>query len=160
MKPDASLLFRSRGEFEEAVLTALASSRRDLLIGDRDFSDWPIETAAGFDALDAFLSGNTEARLRVLVADPDWLERRGARFARLRRYHASAIACRQIPASLFANDGVIVGDGMHLLRRAHHDFFRGRLSLGRPSDIAPIAQRWDALWEESTPCLSTTTLGL
>lgn len=160
MKPDASLLFRSRGEFDEAVLTAVTATRRDLLLGDRDFSDWPLETAAGSDALEAFLSGHAEARLRLLVADPDWLERRGARFARLRQRHASAIACRQIPISLYADDGVIVGDGIHLLRRAHHDFFRGRLSLGRPSDIAPIAQRWNALWDESTPCLATTTLGL
>jgi hypothetical protein len=160
MQPEGSILFRSRGEFNEAVLTALAETRRDLTLADRDFSDWPLETVTGNAALEAFLQGDTQARVRVLVADPDWLERRAARFHATRRRHPGAIACRLIPPSLFNGEGVVIGDRRHLLRRAHHDFFRGRLSLGQPAEVEPVAARWDALWEESTPVLSSTTLGL
>jgi hypothetical protein len=160
MLPDTSLLFRSRGEFTEAVLTAIAASRRELLLLDRDFSDWPLERPAGCAALGAFLAAAPSARLRLLVADPTWLEQRAPRFLALRRRHPAAIDCRQVPAGLFTGDGVIVGDRRHLLRRAHADFFRGRLALADPAAGEPAAARWDALWDESTPCLPPTLLGL
>ena len=47
-----------------------------------------------------------------------------------------------------------------LMRRAHGDFFRGRLSLGDPQAAEPVAGRYDAMWDESTPCLPANTLGL
>lgn len=159
MKPDASILFRSRGEFDEAVLTALAASERDLLLADRDFSDWPLGTVAACTTIEALLR-RPGGRVRVLVADPDWLERHGARFAGLRRRFAVSLACRRIPPSLFRGEGALIGDRCHLLRRAHAGQFRGRLTLSRPGDVGPEADRYDALWDESTPCLTATTLGL
>jgi len=160
MQPGASLLVRSRGEFTEAVLAAVQATRRELVLADRDFRDWPLESAAGAAALDAFLAADAAARLRLLVADPDWLERQGARLALLRQRHRGAIECRRIPASLFDGAGVVVGDRRHLLRRAHHGLFRGRLTLADPSGVEPMAARYDALWDESTHCLPATTLGL
>jgi aspartate kinase len=99
MRPESSVLFRSRGEFTEAVLAALSASRRELLLLDHDFSDWPLDTPLGVGLLSTFLA-DPVARLRVLVADPDWLERRAARFMATRRRHAAAIECRQVPAAL------------------------------------------------------------
>jgi hypothetical protein len=160
MQPEGSILFRSRGEFNEAVLAAIAASRRELTLADRDFSDWPLDSAEGNATLETFLHGDPQARVRVLVADPDWLERRAARLHASRRRFPGSIACRLIPPSLYVGEGVVLGDRRHLLRRAHHDFFRGRLSLGRPLEVEPAAARWDALWDESTPILAATTLGL
>jgi hypothetical protein len=160
MQPEGSILFRSRGEFNEAVLAAIAAARRALTLADRDFSDWPLDTGEGGAALERFLQGDPQARLRVLVADPDWLERRAARFHASRRRHPGAIVCRLIPPSLYVGEGIVISDRHHLLRRAHHDFFRGRLTLGRPVEVEPVAARWDALWDESTPILASTTLGL
>jgi hypothetical protein len=160
MKPESSLLFRSRGEFVEAVLAVIAGSRHELVLADRDFADWPLETPAGVDALRAFLAAERGARVRLLVADPDWLERRAARFVRLRQQHPATIDCRRVPASLFDGEGAAIGDRRHALRRAHPDFFRGRLSLADPAAAEPLAARYDALWDESAPCLPATTLGL
>jgi len=160
MQPAASLMVRSRGEFTEAVLSVLQATRHELVLADRDFHDWPLETAAGAEALSAFLVADTDARLRLLVADPDWLERHGARFAVLRQRYRGAIECRRMPASLFDGAGAIIGDRRHLLRRAHHGQFRARLSLADPGGVEPVAARYDALWDESTHCLAATTLGL
>lgn len=159
MRPESSVLFRSRGEFTEAVLAAITAAHRELVLVDRNFADWPLETPVGCDALAAFLAGEN-ARLRLMVADPDWLERRAARFVQLRRRFAAAVECRQMPASLFNGEGVAIGDRRHLMRRAHGDFFRGRLSLGDPQTTEPVAGRYDAMWDESTPCLPANTLGL
>jgi len=159
MRPESSVLFRSRGEFTEAVLAALSASRRELLLLDHDFSDWPLDTPLGVGLLSTFLA-DPVARLRVLVADPDWLERRAARFMATRRRHAAAIECRQVPAALADGEGLLLGDRVHAMRRAHHDFFRGRLSLADPPTVEPLAARFDALWDESLPCLTAHTLGL
>lgn len=160
MRPESSVLFRSRGEFTEAVLAAIAATTRELVLVDHDFSDWPLDTPGGADALAAFLAGDRDARLRVIVVDPDWLERRAARFMALRRRHAGAVDCRRVPPSLSGIEGLVVGDRRHAMRRAHRDFFRGRLSLADPTAVEPLAARCDALWDESTPCLAAQTLGL
>lgn len=160
MRPDTTILVRSRGEFHEAVLAALQATRRDLVLADRSFADWPLETPAGSAALDRMLRADPRAQVRLMVAEPDWLERHAARFTLLRQQHRERIACRRIPASLFDGSGVLIGDREHLLRRAHADHFRGRLTLSSPADVEPFAARHDALWDESTPCLASTTLGL
>jgi len=160
VQPGASLLLRSRGEFGEAVLAALASTARELALLDRDFADWPLETRAGSAALEALLAGSADARLRVLVADPDWLERRAPRFLQLRLRHRESIACRRLAPGRAATEGLLIGDGLHLLRRAHADAFRGRLALSSPANAEPALRRFDALWDEAVPCLAATTLGL
>jgi hypothetical protein len=159
MRAESSLLFRSRGEFTEAVLAVIDASTRELVLADRDFADWPLETQTGCDLLASFLA-DEHARLRLMVADPDWLERRAARFMQLRRRHPAGVECRRMPASLFGGESVAIGDRRHLLRRAHGDFFRGRLTFGDPQAAEPMAGRYDAMWDESTPCLPAHTLGL
>jgi len=153
------LLFRSRGEFVEAILAALAGCRAELTLADRDFSDWPLESPQGVELL-ARVAAAPHARIRVLVADPDWLERRAPRFVALRRRHAAAIQCRRIPPALANGEGVLIADRLHLVRRARATLFRGRLSLADPAAAEPMAARYDALWDESEPCLPAAPLGL
>jgi hypothetical protein len=161
VQPGASLLFRSRGEFGEAVLTALASCGHELALLDRDFADWPLDSPAGSTALEALLAGGTGApRLRLLVSDPDWLERRAPRWMRLRLRYREAIGCRRLAPGHAVTEGLLIGDRRHLLRRAHADRFRGRLSLASPAAAEPALRRFDALWDEAIPCLPATTLGL
>jgi len=160
MDPKGSILFGSRGAFTEAILTAVAASRLDMTVADRDFRDWPFETLAGSQSLAAFFQGEPRARLRLLVAEPDWLERHAPRFGQLRQRHRAAIECRQIPAEFYRGESVLIADRCHLLRRAHHDFFRGRLTLGAPAEVEQVANRYDTLWHECTDCLGPTTLGL
>ena len=75
--------FDDRAAFRTAVLQLLRAARESLLLVDRDFSDWPIESADGESGLREALRAGV--RLRLLVLDPEWLARHGARFARLRR---------------------------------------------------------------------------
>jgi hypothetical protein len=70
MDPKGSILFGSRGAFTEAILTAVAASRLDMTIADRDFRDWPFETLAGSQRLAAFLQGEPRARLRLKWTAP------------------------------------------------------------------------------------------
>jgi len=160
MKPLEPLPLSSRGEFVEAVLAVLAHARRDVLLYDRDFCDWPLDHPQTCRLLAALPRDGARPSLRLLVRDPDWLERHAPRFAELRRQLGAAAQCRQAPASVAPAEGILIADEMHLVRRAHHGRFRGRLSLARPADVEACLPKYQSLWDESTPCLSATPLGL
>jgi hypothetical protein len=160
MKPFESLSFASRGEFVQAVLAVFAQTSRELLLYDRDFSEWPLEHPQACRLLARLPREGATPSLRLLVRDPEWLERFAPRFGQLRRQLGSASQCRLAPASLAPSESILIADGMHLVRRAHHGRYRGRLSLARPADIEPWLPKYQALWDESTLCLPATALGL
>jgi hypothetical protein len=153
-------IFQLRSEFHAAVLSVIGASHRELVLADRSFQDWPLESPQGVAALMAFLQGNPKARLRLLVADGTWLQREAPRMSRLRIQRESQIECRQMPPGLFNGEGIALGDRVHLMRRAHFEHFRGRLQLNAPTDANPGITRYEALWEASTPCPGPTALGL
>ena len=159
MQAPESRLFSSRTEFHQSVLALLARTRRSLALADQDFSDWPLESPQAFMDLSRLLK-QPDATLRLVVHSPEWLERRAARFAQLRRAFSARIECRQAPASLAPGEGLMFGDRIHLLRRAHYQAFRGRLLLAMPESVEPWLRKYEQLWQESTPCLTGTTTGL
>jgi hypothetical protein len=154
-----SRLFSFRSEFHHSVLELLARSRHTLALRDNDFSDWPIETPAAIAELTRLLK-ESGASLRLVAHSPEWLERYGTRFAQLRRTFAGRIECRQAPAAIPAGEGVLIGDRIHLLRRAHYRSHRGRLMLAMPEQVEPWWHKYELLWQESVPCLTGTTTGL
>jgi hypothetical protein len=150
--------FDSRAEFSAAVIQVLQASRHAITLVDRSFEGWPLESAAGQDALRGALRRG--ASMRLLVGSPDWIQRNGHRFMRTRRDFSERIACRELPPALRIDEGILIGDGQHKARRTHWDGFRGRLVLASPSEVEPLLGRYEQAWDESTPCLPATTLGL
>lgn len=159
MQAPESRLFSFRSEFHQAMLDVLARSRHTLALWDNDFSDWPLESVEVNEELTRLLR-EPESRLRLVVHSPEWLDRHAPRFARLRRTLGVRIDCRQAPASIPPGEGLLIGDHMHLLRRAHYQAFRGRVTLAMPEQVDPWRRKHDLLWQESTPCMATTTTGL
>ena len=150
--------FDDRAAFRAAVLQVLRSARESLLLVDRDFSGWPIESVEGEAALREALRAGVQ--LRLLVLDPEWLARHGARFARLRRTYGDRIECRAVPESLRVSDSLLVADRRHAVRRVPPESMRGWVLAEMPAEAAAAAERPEAAWEESEPCLPATTLGL
>ena len=161
--PEASIVaarrrFEDRRGFDSAVLEVVAAARKSLLMIDRDFSTWPIESAAFEQTLRTrLLEGVT---LRLLVADPDWLSRYGARFLRLRRTFSGRIECRRTPEWMREIDSAIVADRIHVARRIPPDRMSGMVVSNEPTLSAAVCERPDAVWEDAEPCLPATTLGL
>ena len=159
MQTSESRLFSFRSEFHQAVHEVLARSRLSIALADRDFSDWPLETPQAIAQLSRILR-EPGSSLRLVVHSPEWLEKYGARFAQLRSLFSGGIECRQAPASLASTEGLMFGDRLHLLRRAHHQSFRGRVSFALPDQVDLWRQKYELLWQESSPCLAVTTVGL
>lgn len=159
MQASESRLVSSRVEFHQAALELLARSRLLIALADKDLSDWPLETPAAIAQLSRILA-QPDSSLRLVVHSPDWLEKYGARFAQLRRTFSARIECRQAPVTVAAGEGLLIGDHLHLLRRAHFQSFRGRAMFAMPEQVDPWRHKFAALWQESAPCLTSTTIGL
>ena len=158
MREPRHFLFEGREAFGNALLEVLACCRREILLVDRDLQAWPFETPDADRALVAALRRG--ARLRLLVADAGWLERHGTRFMRTRRVFDGRIECRRLSPSLRMDDSALVGDGQHVLRRLPGERLRGRCTIATPAEAEPLAARLDAAWDECSPCLPSTVLGL
>ena len=159
MQVPESRLFSFRSEFHESVLAVLARSRHTLAFSGNDFSDWPLESPDASNHL-ARLLREPGSSLRLVVHCPDWLERHAPRFAQLRGTFAGRLECRQAPPAIAPGECLLIGDGMHLLRRAHYQAWRGRLLLAMPQEVDPWSRKYDLLWKQSTPCLAPTATGL
>ena len=152
--------FAHRSAFDTAVLAVIGGCRRDLILVDRDFHDWPLETPHGAAMLGEWLRRDRRARIRLLVHQPDWLARRAPRLARLRQLRPETFECRHLPDEAFDGSGLMLGDGLHVLKRAHFDSFRGTLESGASTGASALRVQWDRVWQASAACLPGTTLGL
>src|SRR5882672_2210425 len=70
---------------------AIALARRHVKVFDIDLSWGAWNTAARFDALDAFLRRNPGARFDIIVHDTHWIEASGARLTMLLGCHSDAM---------------------------------------------------------------------
>lgn len=156
--------FHSRGEFHAAVQLALQLAGHDLFIFDRTLEDWPIEQPAVAALLESFLirapNVPAEPRLRIAVRDSHWIDRQPARLSMLRRRFAHAIECRRAPAYAGVDEGVLIVDHQHLLKRYHSDYYRGRLTLNCIGEVEALKPRYRTLWDEAGPCAPARPLGL
>lgn len=159
MQNSESRLFQFRSEFVAAVVEVIARSRCTLCILDRNLADWPLESPAVVADLQRVL-GDPAGSIRIVVHETGHLERSAPRLAQLRRLHGDRLLVRQAPPTLPAGESLLLGDASHVLRRAHHEAFRGRVELALPQQVDPWRLKFEALWGESIACLSLTTLGL
>jgi hypothetical protein len=150
--------FDGREAFHAAVRRALEGCRHEIVLLDRDLQDWPFESAEGEHALAEALRNG--ARLRLLLGSTAWLERHGSRFLRTRRRFDGRVECRLVPPTLRLDDGLMLGDRQHMVRRLPGERIHGRCVLASPSRVEPFGPRLDAAWEECEPCLPSTVLGL
>lgn len=153
--------FDSEAGYRDAIDAALAAAREEIRILDKDLIRMEIEQPARVETLTAFLAGNRDRRLRLLLHDSGPLERRSPRLLSLLRQFGHAIEVRQIPEHYrHLQECQVLADRRHGTLRFHADHPRGNLLLDAPEDIHPWWQRFDDLWEQSQPCAPATTLGI
>jgi len=168
MHPDAPLGFATinfdtRADFQAQILSAIRLAQREVLIADLDFRDWPLNSPELETALRAFFHISRVNQLHMLTTSANRLQQSAPRFMRVMRDFSHVLICRVAPDTLIhrlANDfSVLVGDQSILVRRYHHNQMRG-LAEFNPDEASSWAGSFRALWDESTPGLSATTLGL
>jgi hypothetical protein len=162
-EPFPTIRFATRAEFDAQLLAALGSAQREIWLADADFSRWPLNSPAIEEAMQRFLLTSRANRLHLITATPHHLTQQAPRFMRLLRTFGHSLFCRQVPEQValrFAEDCSIgIVDRARMVRRFHRDTMRGVAEF-HPNEVGPWVDQFQSLWDESTPGISATTLGL
>lgn len=153
-------LIASRGEFTAALDEVIARADRTLRIFDPTLEHYGLNSAAREEQLAEFLNRRRTNRL-MLVAHDMQVVTRAARFMRLLRRFSHAIAVHQTHDAIRnLEDVLIVADDLHCLRRPHHQHPKGVVYFDDRGETREWLNRFNAIWEQSNPAVSATTVGL
>lgn len=153
--------FTSRSEHKAAVASILSSVRRELRIFDQHCRELGLNSPDRFETLRQFLLTSRAHRIFIVVHDTGYLAAHCPRMAILMRQFSHAIFINRTRKELRGlSDNFIVADDQGFLKQFHHEHPRGVLAVDQPSDAQPLYHRFQEIWENSTPGLAATTLGL
>jgi deoxyribodipyrimidine photolyase len=160
MEP-AYTLITLEADYREACDTVIARAEHEIMIFDRDLAAPRLDDKARIDRLASFLSAEGLHRMRIVLHAPETLRANSPRLMQLFTRFSHLIEIRQSPDNLrHLADTHILADDNHAIRRFQFDQPRCALHLDDPLAVRPWRQRFDELWEQSTPCLSVNATGL
>jgi hypothetical protein len=154
-------LITTRREYLEGLAVVIALARRELALFDPDLKSIDMNTAARMEQLGAFLTCNRDARLRIVVHEPDAIRRSCPRLIALLAQHADAIAIHRTEGEATrAQDCFALADAEHFVRRGVAAQPRGAVGLNDQKEGRLMHERFEEIWTSSVPAISATTLGL
>jgi hypothetical protein len=148
-------------ESQAAIDEVIAAAQRTLRIFDVTLSQRGYNAPHRVEGLRRFLVAGRAHRLLIALHETEPLERDCPRLlALLRQFPMSIEIHRTVAQARRAMDPFVVADDHSVWRQLHHEQPRAIVALHSPADAAPIAQRFDEIWDLSEPAVSATTLGL
>ena len=152
--------FTGRKDFEAYVDEVIALAQHELRVFDQRL-EADFNSSARHDALRRFLLASRRNRLRIVVHDVASIERNCPRMMQLLRNFSHAMAIHQTqPQAKGVYDPFVIADEAHSVRRFHFDDLRGLFARNDPIEAHTLVERFEEIWEASTPAVSATTLGL
>lgn len=151
-----------RAELASALLAAVATARREVLLLSFDFDRALYGGEAFVDAIKALGLSSERARIRVLINQPRAAMKGAHRFVELGRRLPSRIEFRELNEERqigHRGDWLIV-DERHLIERGSPDALVARQQLDAPLIAGAKATAFMALWEESQACAEFRVLGI
>jgi hypothetical protein len=145
----------------QAIDQVVAAAQRTLRIFDISLSNRGFNSPARADLLREFLVRGRSHRVLIALHETNLLERDNARLLTLLRQFPMSIEIhRTLAQARNAMDPFIVADDHSVWHQLHYEQPRAIVAIHSPEDAAPIAQRFDEIWDLSEPAVSATTLGL
>ena len=158
--PKRSLL-ASRADFAQALDVLFRHTGRTLRIFDPTLADYDLGNPARESQLGEFLRGSRAARLMIVVHDTAFITQRAPRLTRLLRQFSHAIAIHQTHEAIRnVDDVLVIGDDSYCLRRPHSAQPKGIFLENDPAETRGWLSRFEEIWEQSSPAVTATTLGL
>ncbi len=151
----------SRADFASALTEVTALATRTLRMFDPTAATFGFNTPQREAQLNAFLRASRMNRLMIVVHEPQVITQSSPRLLRLLRQFSHAIAIHQTDDTIRNIDDVLViADALHCIRKPHHEQVGGVVTLHEPVETREWVSRFNAIWEQSTPSVSATTIGL
>jgi hypothetical protein len=158
--PSLELSITSRDQYHHAIKQLLTEATETVAWVDGDFSDVGLASIETTGLLKQFLRDSRRRRLRLMMAEDQFLAGHAPRFTKLLELHSEQIECRRLQTGQWQGQSILLVDGIHLLTRAQPLQWRGHFALDAVARAEQLAAKFDFLWHESGPCLPPTTLGL
>jgi hypothetical protein len=158
--PSIEKIITQRSEYHHAVQQLLTEATENISWLDGDFADSSFATIESIGLLKQFLRDSRRRRLKLMMAEDQFLASHAPRFTRLMEMHSEQIQCRRLQPGQWQGQGILLVDGRHVLTRAAPLQWRGHFALDAVAHAEQLAAKFDFLWHESGPCLPPTTLGL
>jgi hypothetical protein len=147
-------------EYEKALDTLFARTGRKLRIFDRMLGT-AYSSTGRHDLLRRFLLTSRTRTVQIVLHDVSNLQRDCPRLIDLLRQFSHALSIHETELQAKGvYDPFAVMDDRDYLHRFHYDDTRGLLGLDDPHAARGFVQRFEELWEASSPAVSGTTLGL
>jgi hypothetical protein len=146
--------------YAEALDTILEKPRKTVRIFENAL-DRHYNSPKRVESLRTFLLANPRNRLLIVVHDTQSMDRNCPRLLNLLRVHAHSISIHETHQTAKAvYDPFAVVDDLHFVHRFHFEELRGLLALDDPIGTHTLIERFEEIWEASSPAVSATTLGL
>lgn len=151
-----------RAELASALLAAVATARREVLLLSFDFDRSLYGGEAFVDAIKALGLSSERARIRVLINQPKSAMKGAHRFVELGRRLPSRIEFRELNEErrIGERGDWLIVDERHLVERGSPDALVARQQLDAPLIARAKATAFMALWEESQGCAEFRVLGV
>jgi hypothetical protein len=148
------------GDYESAIDTVLAKAVRGIRIFDHCLGR-EYNSPRRYDLLRSYLMANRSNRLMIVVHETQSLDRNCPRILNLLKLHGHAISIHETHANAKSvYDPFVIVDDRAFVHRFHFDEMRGLMALDDPIGTHSLRERYDEIWEASSPAVSATTLGL
>jgi hypothetical protein len=163
MAEDTSPIHRplsGAGEYEAALDEIAAKAVSTLRIFDYTLSA-AYNSPQRYEALRRFLLASRRNLLRIVVHEPSHLDRNCPRLLMLLRQFGHAISIHEThPAAKSVYDPFAVADERFFVHRFHFEEMRGLSGSDDPIGARALIDRFEEIWEASSPAVGATTLGL
>jgi hypothetical protein len=147
-------------EYVAAVDAVLARATSSIRIFDQTLGS-AYNSTYRTDLLRNFFLASRRNSLHIALHDTSALDRACPRLLGLLRIYGHAISVHQTrPAAKSIYDPFMIVDDCCFARRFHFDEIRGLCVYDDPAATQPLVERFAEIWEESSPSVSATTLGL
>ncbi len=155
------VLIASRADLHEAIEVALKLARRSLRVLHRDLSVFELSSNATTQSLERLLLGDRNARVRLLVDDPAWLDTRAARLRLLQRRFPHALELRvTAPDDPAGDEAIVLVDGHGCLELRPTRDVRGEFRVHNEPHAQPLLAGFDRRWDAGAHNLPVSPLGL
>ncbi len=152
--------FRSKLQYDEFVNEIITLAKHELRIFEQELGS-SYNASARHDALRQFLLASRRNQVRIVVHDAAKIDRFCPRMKQLLRAFGHSVTIHETQQQAKGvYDPFVVADEAHSVRRFHFDDLRGLFAKNDPIEASTLAERFEEIWEASTPAVTVNTLGL
>ena len=142
----------TREALHGGVLQVIHSARHELLICSPALDVALFNSTALSDALSRFLAGRAQNRARIVVEDTEHMLLSCTRLVELARRLSDLLQIRRLgEAHHGMTELFVVADRESCLRQPDLGRTNATLDMATPRLAAPLAQRFDEIWDASEP---------